>query len=64
MRRPRRPGDGQGDGVAAYRCWLLKQFRQAIAEEVVPAIRGLRWAEAVIVAGASIGAFNAWRVWR
>ena len=51
---------GRGDGDAAYRCWLFNQFQQAIAHEVVPAIHAdTGGPNAVIVAGASIGAFNA-----
>jgi esterase/lipase superfamily enzyme len=47
-------------GTVEYRCWLLNRYQQAVAEEVVPAIRadcGDDGAE-VVVAGASIGAFN------
>ncbi len=48
------------DGDAAYRCWLFNQFQQAVAHEVVPAIHGdSAGPQEVIVAGASIGAFNA-----
>ena len=51
---------GQGDGDAAYRCWLFNQFQQAVAHEVVPAIHADSGGpSAVVVAGASIGAFNA-----
>jgi esterase/lipase superfamily enzyme len=48
-------------GSVAHRCWLLSQFHEYIAHEVIPAIRtdcgdpGIE----VIAAGASIGAFNA-----
>ena len=64
VRLRRREGDdrkrGQGDGDAAYRCWLFNQFQQAVAHEVVPAIHAdTGGPNAVIVAGASIGAFNA-----
>src|SRR3954451_9425793 len=47
------------DGSVEYRCWLVNQFQQAIAYEVVPAIHVDSAGPAeVIVAGASIGAFN------
>ena len=47
------------DGSVAYRCWLFNQFQQAIAHEVVPAIHAdSAGPQEVIVAGASIGAFN------
>lgn len=48
-------------GTVGYRCWLLNRFQEAIAEEVVPAIR-TDCADAgaeILVAGASLGAFNA-----
>ena len=48
-------------GSVEYRCWLQKQFGEYIAAEAVPAIRvdcASKAAE-VVVAGASIGAFNA-----
>lgn len=48
-----------GDGDVAYRCWLLNQFQQAVAHEVVPAIQADSGHELVTVAGSSIGAFNA-----
>jgi esterase/lipase superfamily enzyme len=50
-----------GDGSVEYRCWLFNQFQQAVAHEVVPAIQADTGGTAggVIVAGASIGAFNA-----
>lgn len=48
-----------GDGDVAYRCWLLNQFQQAVAREVVPAIRSDSGHQLVTVAGSSIGAFNA-----
>jgi esterase/lipase superfamily enzyme len=48
-----------GDGSVEYRCWLFNQFQQAIAHEVVPAIHAdCGGPIPVIVAGASIGAFN------
>jgi esterase/lipase superfamily enzyme len=48
-----------GDGSVEYRCWLFNQFQQAIAHEVVPAIHAdCGGPQDVIVAGASIGAFN------
>ena len=48
------------DGSVEYRCWLFNQFQQAIAHEVVPAIHATpAGPQEVIVAGASIGAFNA-----
>ncbi len=49
-----------GWGTVEYRCWLLNRYQEAVAEEIVPAIRtdcSDQEAE-VIVAGASIGAFN------
>ncbi|HEY7044932.1 MAG TPA: alpha/beta hydrolase-fold protein [Nocardioidaceae bacterium] len=50
----------KGDGSADYRCWLFNQFQQAVANEVVPAIHAdSAGPHDVIVAGASIGAFNA-----
>lgn len=48
-------------GTVEYRCWLLNRYQACLAEEVVPAIRtdcGDEAAE-IVVAGASIGAFNA-----
>lgn len=50
------------EGSPEHRMWLFNQFHQAIAHEVVPAIQadsGGGYAGPVIVAGASIGAFNA-----
>jgi esterase/lipase superfamily enzyme len=42
-----------------YRCWLFNQFQQAMANEVVPAIHAdSAGPQEVVVAGASIGAFN------
>jgi esterase/lipase superfamily enzyme len=47
-------------GEPTYRLWLFDQFHQAVAHEVVPAIRGdIGSADRLVVAGASIGAFNA-----
>jgi esterase/lipase superfamily enzyme len=52
--------NGRGAGDPAYRCWLFNQFQQAVAHEVVPAIHAdTGGPNSVIVAGASIGAFNA-----
>src|SRR3954454_16593173 len=48
------------DGDVAYRCWLFNQFQEAVAHEVVAAIHAdTGGPNAVTVAGASIGAFNA-----
>jgi esterase/lipase superfamily enzyme len=48
------------DGSVEHRCWLFNAFQQAVAYEVVPAIHAdSAGREEVIVAGASIGAFNA-----
>ena len=49
------------DGSAEHRCWLLKQFGEYVAHEAVPAIRTDCGGEPLelVVAGASIGAFNA-----
>src|SRR5262245_29454814 len=48
------------EGSVAYRCWLFNQFQQAVANEVVPAIHAdTGGPNSVIVAGSSIGAFNA-----
>ena len=48
-------------GSIEHRCWLLKQFGEYVANEAVPAIHTDCGGEPldVIVAGASIGAFNA-----
>lgn len=48
-------------GSVEYRCWLQKQFGEYVSAEAVPAIRIDCASEAieVVVAGASIGAFNA-----
>lgn len=49
----------KGEGSVEYRCWLFNQFQQAVANEVVPAIHAdCAGSPDVIVAGASIGAFN------
>ncbi len=50
-----------GWGTVAYRCWLTNRYQACLAEEVVPAIRAdcSDNAAEVVVAGASIGAFNA-----
>lgn len=47
------------EGDPAHRAWMFNQFQQAIAEEVVPAIHTDSGPVPAIVAGASIGAFNA-----
>lgn len=49
------------EGTVAHRCWLLNQFHEYIAAEVIPAIRKDCFDPdiEVIAAGASIGAFNA-----
>lgn len=49
------------DGSVAHRCWLLNQFHEYVAAEVVPAIRADCQSPdiEIIAAGASIGAFNA-----
>jgi esterase/lipase superfamily enzyme len=49
------------EGSPEYRMWLLNQFQQAIAHEVVPAIFADSGGhhQPVVVSGASIGAFNA-----
>jgi len=46
-------------GSPEHRCWLLKQFGEYVAHELVPAIRADCGDQAIIAAGASIGAFNA-----
>ncbi len=49
-----------GTGSVGYRCALLNQFQEAVAREVVPAIHtDSGGAQAVIAAGASLGAFLA-----
>ncbi|MGD8150262.1 esterase family protein [Ornithinimicrobium sp. Y1694] len=45
-------------GDVGYRCWLLNQFHQAVAKEVVPAMQADSGHQLVTVAGSSIGAFN------
>lgn len=47
------------DGSTDYRRWLFNAYQQAVAEEVMPAVHADSSAEPAIVAGASIGAFNA-----
>ncbi len=49
----------RGDGDVGYRAWLLNQFHQAVAHEVFPAMQADSGHDTAIVAGASIGAFNA-----
>ena len=51
----------RNEGTPEYRMWLLNQFQQAVRHEVVPAIHADLGGEQplVVVAGASIGAFNA-----
>jgi esterase/lipase superfamily enzyme len=48
-------------GTPAYRMWLLNQYHQAIAGEVLPAIYSDLGDQRprIVTAGASIGAFNA-----
>jgi esterase/lipase superfamily enzyme len=49
----------RNEGSVEYRCWLFNQFQRAVAHEVVPAIHAdSAGPHGVIVAGASIGAFN------
>jgi esterase/lipase superfamily enzyme len=50
-----------GWGTVAYRCWLLNRYQEAVAEEVVPAIRTDCQDDnaEIVVAGASLGAFGA-----
>ena len=48
----------RNEGSPAHRMWLFNQYHQAVAEEVVPAIHADSSPQAVVVAGASIGAFN------
>ena len=48
------------EGSPAHRMWLFNQYHQAVAEEVVPAIHADSAPQPVVVAGASIGAFNAY----
>ena len=49
------------EGSVAHRCWLLNQFHEYVANEVVPAIRADCQDQEIeiVAAGASIGAFNA-----
>jgi esterase/lipase superfamily enzyme len=48
------------DGTPAYRMWLMNQFHECIANEIVPAIHADLGGNtpAIVAAGASIGAFN------
>jgi esterase/lipase superfamily enzyme len=48
------------DGSPAYRMWLMNQFHECVANEIVPAIHTDLGGHtpAIISAGASIGAFN------
>jgi esterase/lipase superfamily enzyme len=48
-------------GSAEYRMWLLNQFHDCVANEIVPAIRNDLGGDdrPIVTAGASIGAFNA-----
>ncbi len=48
----------QNEGSTEYRMWLFNQYHQAIAQEVVPAIHADSSPQPIVVAGASIGAFN------
>ena len=48
----------QNEGSTQYRMWLFNQYHQAVAEEVVPAIHADSAPQDIVVAGASIGAFN------
>ena len=48
----------RNEGSTEYRMWLFNQYHQAVAEEVVPAIHADSSPQTVVVAGASIGAFN------
>jgi esterase/lipase superfamily enzyme len=47
------------EGSPEYRQWLFNAYHHAIAEEVMPAIHADSAPQPAIVAGASIGAFNA-----
>ena len=50
----------RNEGSPEHRMWLFNQYHQAIAEEVVPAIHAdSSGPQPVVVAGSSIGAFNA-----
>ena len=48
-------------GTPEHRCWLFKEFGEYVAHEAVPAIRADCGGDEleIVVAGASIGAFNA-----
>ena len=48
-------------GSVAYRMWLFNQFHECVRREVVPAIHADLGGQQlpVVVAGASIGAYNA-----
>ncbi len=46
------------DGPVEYRMWLLNRFFDAVRNEVIPAIWADSGEQPIIVAGASIGAFN------
>ena len=48
----------RNEGSPEHRMWLFNQYHQAVAEEVVPAIHADSSPQSVVVAGASIGAFN------
>ncbi|MEO8829966.1 alpha/beta hydrolase-fold protein [Lapillicoccus sp.] len=47
------------EGSPEHRMWLLNQYHDAIASEVVPAIQADTGGHEIIAAGSSIGAFNA-----
>lgn len=49
------------EGSVQHRCWLLNQFQEFVAHEMVPAIRADCANDdiEIVAAGASIGAFNA-----
>jgi esterase/lipase superfamily enzyme len=47
------------EGSPEHRMWLFNQYHEAIASEVVPAIRADTGGHEVVAAGSSIGAFNA-----
>jgi esterase/lipase superfamily enzyme len=47
------------EGSTEHRMWLFNAYHDAIASEVVPAIRADTGGHEVVVAGSSIGAFNA-----
>src|SRR5690242_11387115 len=46
------------EGSTDHRRWLFDAYHRAVAEEVVPAIHADSSPQPVVVAGASIGAFN------